>query len=78
MARLAWGFDILPALDPVTGKKVPQDRIPVDVKSAYTDGVSSGPKNYKCRIVPRSPNHAEIMKKDLDLAGPELDQYRKQ
>ncbi|KAE8347387.1 hypothetical protein BDV24DRAFT_173253 [Aspergillus arachidicola] len=78
MARLAWGFDILPPLDPVTGKEVPRDAIPVDVKSAYTDGVSSGPKDYKCRIVPRSAKHVEIMKRDLALAGPELDQYRKQ
>ena len=78
MARLAWGFDFLPPLDPVTGKEVPRDDISVDVKSAFTDGVSSGPKDYKCRIVPRSLKHAEIMKKDWELAGPEMDQYRKQ
>ncbi|KAE8422719.1 cytochrome P450 [Aspergillus pseudocaelatus] len=78
MARLAWGFDFLPPLDSVTGKEAPREQIQVDVKSAYTDGVSSGPKDYKCRIVPRSRKHVEIMRKDLELAGPEIDQYRKQ
>ena len=78
MARLAWGFDILPPLDPVTEKEVSRYQIPIDVASAFTNGVSSGPKDFKCRIVPRSPKHTEIMKKDLELAGPELDEYRKQ
>ncbi|KAL2838516.1 cytochrome P450 [Aspergillus pseudodeflectus] len=78
IARLAWGFDFLPSVDPVTGKEIPRDQIPVEVESAYTDGVSSGPKDYKCRIVPRSTKRVEIMMEEFKNAQVELDQYRKQ
>ncbi len=57
-ARLLWAFNIEPAIDEVTGKPVELDT------EAYEDGFVSEPKPYKVRFVPRSEEHAKVIRKN--------------
>ncbi len=75
MSKLVWGFNFLPPIDPKTGKEVPISQIDSDVVTAYTDGVSTGPKPYKCRIMPRSAKHVEVINRDYEAASEIFDQY---
>jgi hypothetical protein len=75
MAKLVWGFDFLPPIDPASGKEVPRAQIDSEVATAYTDGVSTGPKPFRCRIIPRSAKHLEIIKRDFLDAQVVFDHY---
>jgi hypothetical protein len=75
MAKLVWGFNFLPPIDPQTGEPAPLNKIDTDVPTAYTDGVSTGPKKFDCRIVPRSQDHVDVMKRDFVEAQSIFSQY---
>lgn len=70
-----WGFDFLPAIDPKTGRETPLSSIDTSVATAYTEGVSTGPRKYRCRIVPRSPQRVETFRREYEQATGVLDQY---
>jgi len=62
MARLLWGFNFAPNLDPKTGKPIYPDTFD------YTDGFNSRPASFKCKITPRSAQHVAIMKREKEEA----------
>lgn len=61
VARILWGFNIMHAVDEVTGK-------PIEVKAspheqAYTDGFVSFPKNFSARFHVRSSDHESTIRR---------------
>ncbi|EXJ57298.1 hypothetical protein A1O7_07645 [Cladophialophora yegresii CBS 114405] len=68
VARLLWGFNIQKALDR-TGKEIPVDIF------AYTDGLNMRPKEFECRITPRSAEIKETIEREGKQALAELAQY---
>jgi hypothetical protein len=75
MAKLVWAFDFLAPIDPKTNKEVPLSQIDSEVATAYTGGVSSGPKPYDCRVVPRSAKHVEVLNRECQGAFEIFDKY---
>ncbi|KAK6436231.1 hypothetical protein LTR95_007574 [Oleoguttula sp. CCFEE 5521] len=75
ISKLVWGFNFLPPIDPKTGKAVPVSDIDSEISSAYTDGVSTAPKPFKCRIVPRSAKCVEIIQREYEQAHVVFNQY---
>lgn len=75
---MVWGLNFLPPIDPSTGVEVPASEIDVERATAYTDGVSSGPLPFNCRIVPRSAKHAEVLQQEYLEAHVVYDQYEKE
>ncbi|KAJ8495281.1 hypothetical protein ONZ45_g12935 [Pleurotus djamor] len=66
MARILWGFDILPELDDGDGRKVLPDRW------NFTDGFNSRPVSFKCRIQPRNLKVVKCIETDAEMAMPLL------
>lgn len=69
IARLLWGFDILPALDPMTGKPSLPD------PHNYTDGFNSRPVSFDCRIVPRNEAVKEVIRREYENAKESLESW---
>ncbi|EXJ84068.1 hypothetical protein A1O3_04735 [Capronia epimyces CBS 606.96] len=61
-AKLLWAFDILPGLDPATGKPVKLD------PNHYVEGLLHGPAPFKCIFKPRSQTHVDIITRELAAA----------
>ncbi|KAK7206979.1 putative cytochrome P450 oxidoreductase [Myxozyma melibiosi] len=61
-ARILWGFNVEEPIDPETGKVVHLDT------HRYNPGILQAPLPFKVRITPRSEQHAETMRKELDGA----------
>jgi len=58
IANVLCVFNVLRPLDPVTGEEfVPE--------AAFKSGLSSVPKPFACRVVPRSDKHAELVRGGL-------------
>jgi hypothetical protein len=77
LTRMMWGFDILPGLD-ANGKPIPID--PMNMTNGITwcvvvlifydlplmvSCLNSEPEPYQCRIIPRSAQHAETMRREF-------------
>ncbi|KAI5119696.1 hypothetical protein M0805_003581 [Coniferiporia weirii] len=58
MANVLAMFDILPPIDPSTGK----ERLP---PIEYIVGFTSKPKSFECRIIPRTAKHATLIDQDM-------------
>jgi hypothetical protein len=58
VARLLWGFDISPPIDPNTGKKEVVDTW------AYEPGASMIPKRFKAVFTARSPEREQIIRRE--------------
>ena len=58
VARLLWGFNISPPIDPNTGKKEVVDTW------AYEPGASMIPKRFKAVFTVRSPEHEQIIRQE--------------
>jgi hypothetical protein len=58
IARLLWGFDISPPIDPNTGKKEVVDTW------AYEPGASMIPKRFKAVFTVRSPEREQIIRRE--------------
>lgn len=72
MSRILWAFDITPALDE-NGKPIIPDQ------SKLTQGFVCMPEPYPAKITPRSPERAEIVRRDWERAEKEsLDPQTKQ
>lgn len=65
IAKLAWGFNILPDSASVNA----------DIKTAYTDGFLTCPKKFPVRFVPRSELHKEVIIKEFEAAKSIFKQY---
>ena len=61
IARLLWGFDILPEMD-TDGHPIIPDSM------NYTDGFNSKPVSFDCRFVPRSEKIADCIRNDYSTA----------
>ncbi|KAH8113801.1 cytochrome P450 [Phellopilus nigrolimitatus] len=57
IANILAVFDILPPIDPATGKET----MPL---AEYSFGFTSKPKPFKCRIIPRSAKHITLIDQD--------------
>ena len=58
-ARLLWAFNIELGIDEKTGELIDLDL------NGYKDGFFMQPKPYKVRFIPRSENHAEVIRRDF-------------
>jgi hypothetical protein len=58
VARLLWGFDVTPPIDPNTGKKEEVDTW------AYEPGGSMIPKRFKAVFTVRSPEREKIIRRE--------------
>lgn len=61
-SKLLWAFDISEPVDPITGQTIPLD------PNAYNPGITQAPLPFKVRIVPRSKEHSESIRKELQGA----------
>lgn len=68
-ARLLWAFEFAEPLDPITGKVQTLD------PNAYTSANLVCPLPFKVRVVPRSQQHIDVIKKELHGAEEFLQQY---
>lgn len=75
---MVWAFDFLPPIDSSTGKAVPIALVDAEFETAYTDGVSAGPRPYQCRIIPRSSKHKDVLNREYEDAHVVYDQYDKE
>ncbi|KAI1613904.1 cytochrome P450 [Exophiala viscosa] len=58
-ARLLWAFDILPKIDPQTGKPMP-----IDVNN-YHEGIAHGPAEFPVVFKPRSQAHIDVIRREM-------------
>ena len=58
MAKLVWGFNILPG----------SDHVDVDIESAYTDGFLTSPKKFPVKFIPRSELHKQVIMHEFEAA----------
>ncbi|KAJ8521498.1 hypothetical protein ONZ45_g1791 [Pleurotus djamor] len=65
MARILWGFDILPELDG-DGREIVPDRWD------FSDGFNSRPVSFKCRLQPRSSKVVKCIETEAEMAMPLL------
>jgi hypothetical protein len=68
-AKLLWAFEILPGVDPTTGKPVKLD------PDHYNEGLLHGPASFKCIFKPRSQAHADLISRELASARKFLAPY---
>lgn len=68
-AKLLWAFEILPGIDPATGKPVQLD------PNNYQEGLLHGPAPFKCIFKSRSEQHAKIITRELESARKFLEPY---
>ncbi|KAF8630083.1 hypothetical protein AX17_005481 [Amanita inopinata Kibby_2008] len=59
IAKLIWGFDLLPEIDPATGKEVFPDL------DNTTEGILAAPLSSSARIIPRSAQHKEVIDREF-------------
>ncbi|OAG35989.1 hypothetical protein AYO21_09849 [Fonsecaea monophora] len=69
LTKLLWAFDILPGLDPATGKPVKLD------PDNYIEGLLHGPAPFKCVFKPRSQAHIDVITRELASARKFLAPY---
>ena len=65
MAKLVWGFNILPG----------SDRVDVDIETAYTDGFLTSPKEFAVQFIPRSEVHKRVIMREFEAAKEVFKQY---
>jgi hypothetical protein len=58
MAKIIWGFNIEPEIDPSTGKP-----FPIDV-DAYNSGILQAPLPFRAKITPRSQAHIDTIRRE--------------
>jgi hypothetical protein len=58
MAKILWGFNIEPAIDPATGKPYHIDN------DAYNPGILQAPLPFKAKITPRSQAHVDTIRRE--------------
>ncbi|KAH6972758.1 putative cytochrome P450 oxidoreductase [Ilyonectria sp. MPI-CAGE-AT-0026] len=68
-AKLLWAFEFAEPLDPITKKVRPLD------PDAYTSANLVCPLPFKVRVIPRSQEHIDVIKKELHGAEQFLQQY---
>jgi cytochrome P450 len=68
-ANIVWGLDILPGIDPNTGKEVFPDL------DDYTDGIVAAPKPIPVRIRPRSTHHKDMIDRQFQSMADVLSRY---
>ena len=68
IARILWGFDILPDLD-AHGRPVLPD------PWAYTDGFNSRPLPFQCKLVPRDARVVDTIEREWTVAKAKLDAW---
>ncbi len=56
MAKLTWGFDILPG----------SATIDVDIRTAYSDGFLTCPNKFPVNFTPRSEKHSEVIMSEFE------------
>lgn len=57
-ARLLWGFEMLQATDPETGKLIELD------SEAYNEGLNHAPLPFKALFKPRSQAHIDVIRRE--------------
>ncbi len=65
MAKIAWGFDLSPGLEPVDA----------DISTAYSDGFLIAPEKFPIQIAPRSTRRRDIIRKEYESTKPFLKKY---
>lgn len=65
IARLLWGFHILPAFDEKGAPIIPDSM-------HYTDGFNSKPVSFECRFIPRSEKIVDCIKSEFITASSRL------
>ncbi|KAK2460404.1 hypothetical protein APHAL10511_007569 [Amanita phalloides] len=71
-SRLIWGFDVLPAIDPDTGKEVCPDL------NDCSEGILVVPLSTSARVVPRSAHHKGIIGQRFAASGDVLSVYERE
>ncbi|KAF8550009.1 hypothetical protein OG21DRAFT_1382158, partial [Imleria badia] len=56
--RLVWAFDFHPAIDAVTAQ-------PIKPKEDYTSDNTLAPRPFRCKIVPRTPRRAHVVRRSF-------------
>ncbi|KAK8040802.1 Cytochrome P450 monooxygenase COX2 [Apiospora phragmitis] len=69
IARTLWAFNVTPAKDE-TGQDIDVDIF------AFTDGFNSSPLPFPCSILPRSPQHADVVRRTYEEAVAELKTFK--
>lgn len=69
VARILWGYDILPAIDE-HGKEVVPD------PWNFTDGFNSRPVSFECRVKPRNAKVIEAIEREYDAAKERLEKWQ--
>lgn len=60
LASLLWAFKIEQVVDKKTGEKIPLDL------EAFEDKLITGPKPFKVQFTPRSQQHVDVIKRELE------------
>lgn len=71
-ARLIWGFELLPAIAPDTGKEIYPDL------DNCTEGILVVPLSTSARIVPRSAHHKDVIDREFMASGDILSIYERE
>jgi len=58
IAKVLWGFNIEPEINPDTGKPYPID------PDAYNYGILQAPLPFRAKITPRSQAHVETIRRE--------------
>jgi cytochrome P450 len=69
LARLLWAFRIEHAVDEITGEKITIDT------EAYEEKLITGPKPFRARFIPRSQEHARVIKRELQAVSEVLKKW---
>jgi hypothetical protein len=69
VAKLLWAFDISEPVDPVTGQVQPLD------VNAFSSAILSCPLPFKVQVKPRSPQHLEVITRELGRANEFMSQW---
>jgi cytochrome P450 len=63
LARVLWAFRIEHAVDKKTGEKIEID------PEAYEEKLITGPKPFQVKFTPRSQQHVDVIKRELDAVS---------
>ena len=66
MAKLLWCFDVLPAAD---------EKLDVDVRTAYRDSILTGPKLFPVKFVLREEKKRNVIQQEWERADAFLRRY---
>jgi cytochrome P450 family 619 len=68
MAKLLWAFSFEKVID-ASGKTLEPD---INYATGWSEGLVTFPKEFPCRIIPRSPDRVRTIMKEFDQAQAEI------